>query len=695
MCIFATVSITQALQQDRQKSRVQRTLEKLSAAFSLQGERDRPLVVSSTSGSGGSIDHHHHHRMEQINNSNMSLSSLSGIAGRIPPSEDGGLSHLLADLGPACTRSAATFREVLAEVSGGGGGGGSATTSSLHESALAHLIFFFSQKTTDDLTTSAAAAANTTSAGSLGGAFGSGGLGGLSPALLGSLLPQGQVSTTASGGGTTATGGWNLKVVAQVLNEDYGHVDWHKVAQSWDFPGFMFRDTNQFRILLDLYRAGARSIPPLAALTRQWSNTAGQLSFLEAILAVPSAVYTVPLNDEEMADANTAPQGCQLPNPQCWASLHMLSRLLYLSDVPSLYRRVRDLFVKCLLQCPEVLLCSLVRMQLRVASAAAAASSSGGGASAVTSDVNIPLNAGLQLKQDVMRELIPLFFRHNAHHRVQNAASALRRLYAISPPTVNAACVEAWRSTANRNPEFRLQAIWHIINIGRLMPNPNEAISSMLSGKDVEFNLAMAFCLSDREIMQLKPWLAEKLSGGTPVAVNFAQALIAWLRKYYSSATSRAMALNMPNNDPHNPNKTPLVSIENLIISIQLLRDSDTALLTQAVQDGRTIGDAVSALVEAVLQCFPALRPTLVVPTPVSQQQQQQLQLQQQQQGGPSNTSSTIVASEDVEEMATQYFQKIYTSEQSIGEVVDMLKRFKTSGNAKENEIFACVSAIV
>jgi CCR4-NOT transcription complex subunit 1 len=41
--------------------------------------------------------------------------------------------------------------------------------------------------------------------------------------------------------------------------------------------------------------------------------------------------------------------------------------------------------------------------------------------------------------------------------------------------------------------------------------------------------------------------------------------------------------------------------------------------------------------------------------------------------------------------MATAYFQKIYTSEQSIGEVVEMLKRFKTSGNAKENEIFACM----
>eukprot|EP00957_Ditylum_brightwellii_P141896 10810272-Ditylum_brightwellii.AAC.1 len=41
--------------------------------------------------------------------------------------------------------------------------------------------------------------------------------------------------------------------------------------------------------------------------------------------------------------------------------------------------------------------------------------------------------------------------------------------------------------------------------------------------------------------------------------------------------------------------------------------------------------------------------------------------------------------------MANSYFQKIHTCGKSIIEVVEMLKRFKISGSAKENDIFACM----
>eukprot|EP00977_Amphora_coffeiformis_P014369 scaffold3988_cov162-Amphora_coffeaeformis.AAC.6 len=518
-----------------------------------------------------------------------------GIADRIPLSDDGGLVRLLSDIGPSCTSSVETFKDVLREFSGG----------KLTEANVAHLIYFFSQQQ-DDKTM------------------------GMSSSLLGSLLP-GQ-STLGN------SGGWNLEVAARVLREDYADIiDWAVVAKRWDFPTFALKDVQQFRVILDLYRAGCQKIPPLSAIASHWTNTTGQLSIIEAILAVQPSVYAVPLDEEERMDAATAPANCMLPNPQAWASLAILRRLLFLSDVPALYRRVRDLFVKCLLQCPEILLCSLVRMQLRVASPGGTQS-------------NELLNAGLNLKQEVMRELIPLFFRSNAHHRVQNGPAALRRLYSISAPTVVAACLEAWRSTTNDAPAGRLQSIMHIINIARLLPSPTEAVGSLLSAKDIEFSLAMAFVMADHDYLQLKVWLGEKLTKG-PVA-HVATALIVWIRKNYTSAAGRS-------SDP-----TPLVSLENIVTSMQLLRELDSVHLNQTLADGRTLGDTVSALQDAILQTFPSLRSALSVGN---------------------------VASEDVEEMATQYFQRIYTSEQSIGEVVEMLKRFKTSGNARENEIFACM----
>ena len=55
------------------------------------------------------------------------------------------------------------------------------------------------------------------------------------------------------------------------------------------------------------------------------------------------------------------------------------------------------------------------------------------------------------------------------------------------------------------------------------------------------------------------------------------------------------------------------------------------------------------------------------------------------------NAASGSGNAEDIEEKANSYFQKIYTSEQSIDEVIQMLKRFKNSQQQREQEIFACM----
>jgi CCR4-NOT transcription complex subunit 1 len=54
-------------------------------------------------------------------------------------------------------------------------------------------------------------------------------------------------------------------------------------------------------------------------------------------------------------------------------------------------------------------------------------------------------------------------------------------------------------------------------------------------------------------------------------------------------------------------------------------------------------------------------------------------------------TQSTEAFAGDIEEEANSYFQKIYTSQQSIEDVVQMLKAFKVSSKQREQEIFACM----
>jgi CCR4-NOT transcription complex subunit 1 len=548
----------------------------------------------------------------------------SGVADRMTPSDASqNIVNVLADIGPACTRSVSSFRETLADIT--------STGVNIDEPALARIIYFFSDKegTAENF-----------------------GASGMSNALLGSLLP--------GRGAEGSTAVWSLRVVAQVLAEDYAGRDWVAVATYWDFPGFILRSPQQFRMLLELYRAGAQRTPPLGAFTTRWRNYVGQVSLIESIMAAPPAVYMCPLNEEELADASTAAADlpANTPNPQCWASLEILQRLLYLSDIPSLYRRVRDLFVKGLLGCPEVLLCALVRLQLHVANAPP-----GSGRESLAS-------VGVQMKTELMRELIPLFFRPNGRHRVQNGPAALRRLYAISPTTVTAACFEAWRSTVAEPTHVRLATLLHIINIVRVLPSPENAVGSLLNGsKDPEFSIAVAFVMADSDFLQLKPWLAERLSSRS-VAHGFAVALVSYLAKLYTAAS------------PRSGDSAQLVSLENVAISLQTLNSLDVNAMSQPFstsgdgsQGNGTLGESVKALTDACLNTHPSLRGSVGRVSEVI----------------PSMPTAGSGSADDVEEMATAYFQQIYTSEQSIGEVVAMLKRFKTSGNAKENEIFACM----
>jgi CCR4-NOT transcription complex subunit 1 len=173
----------------------------------------------------------------------------------------------------------------------------------------------------------------------------------------------------------------------------------------------------------------------------------------------------------------------------------------------------------------------------------------------------------------------------------------------------------------------------------------------------------------------LKPWLGEKLSSKGSVA-TFAVSLVSYLKKTYTTV--------VPKGGGPDGNGAPLVSFENISTSLQLLQSLDPSILPQTVtgldrsiSTGPTLGENVRSLIEVCLTTHPSLRSSVSVKnmsTPAP--------------GPPSNPN---VTSDDVEEMATAYFQKIYTSEQSIGEVVEMLKRFKTSGNGKENKIFACM----
>jgi len=542
-----------------------------------------------------------------------------------PPTPGHRITSLLLDIGPACTQTTATLTSTLREITRGGVGstnGANPKSMPLDEEAVARLIYFFSERVGKRREDGSAA-------------------------VLGTLTGDYDVGDCKE---------WNLSVVESVIAASFSQLDWEVVAGKFDFEALYVKNTVQFVALLNLFEAGAKKPLPFEAVVSPWDNVSGHLSIIENALAVPPSVYSFPADKEEAADASTAgdvsTSAC--PNAQGWASTAVLELLLQLSDDLRLAKRVRDLFVKGLLSCPEVLLCALVR-RLQT-------NAQGNGQNS---------SAGMQMKGELMRELIPLFFKQNPHHRVQNGPGAIRRLWSIAPNTVAAACIEAWRSTANETAQSRLATVVHVISIIRLLPSPESATAAILNGnKDNDFSIAVAFVMADNDMLQLRSWLSERVSVG---GVIFLVGLVGYIGRNHASALLRISATN--NNDGKG---SPLLSVENLVLSLQFLQAQDASILGQDIPSldsstpatSMTIADSVKAVTEACLKAHPSISTAL----------------SRTASGSPMPSSQSVA-----DDMANSYFQKIYTSEQSIDEVVDMLKRFKTSGNAQENEIFACM----
>jgi len=568
------------------------------------------------------------------------------------------LTNTLADLGPACTRNLATLRDTFNEllksllISRSDNDCLQESVVMMDEASVARLIWFFSARGSEPL------ASNSEDYN-------------LSSALVSTLVPSSSLLEESSSSSTkTVKDCWNLEVVSQYLSEKcFFQLDWSHVARRFDFSEFCIRDVLHLESLLKLYRSGAKMDPPLLSIFSDWSNRTGQLSLIEQIIVAPPQILTLQVSEVEEADATTVGNRCA---NKAWASEDLLKRLLYLSDIPHLARRVRDLFVKGIITCPEVLLCSLVRLQLNV-------SNTGNNSSGQNS------SAGNQMKCELMRELIPLFFKPNVHHRVNNAPAALKRLWSISPNTVTAACVEAWRSTSSETPLSRLATAMHVVGISRLLP---DSVGTFLNNnKDYEFSIAVAFVMIDNELLQLSPWLNERFSSG---GISFIVSLVTFLGKYFSIASPRNN-VNDINQDSY-VTQDSLVSLENLGTSLQFLNSLDRSFLNQPIPSAGSasdssavnviLGDSVKALTEACVAKHASLNsyfPSLSVNSSNSNRSE------------AVSSSESVNNPDDIEEMANSYFQRIYASEQSIGEVIEMLKRFKLSGNTRENEIFACM----
>ena len=384
------------------------------------------------------------------------------------------LAELMQDLGYQCAKTPAAFRELLAEYG----------ADRVKEPEVAHVLGMMARTHTG-----------------LGDAHSRLAVGSFLPQNHGELLaaaPDTDEGGTAAGGGAALAAAWDRNVVAQVLSEDFGSLDWNAVAAGLDHPEFFLEDEAALDVVVSTFKQAAKLDFPLDVLFAPWSNTAGQLSFLRQALGAATGVLNfgaAARKQERFGEggADTEP----------WLSLELISALLALAEAGH-YAEVRTLFVKPARACPELLLCGLAQCSPRWEA----------------------------MRNELYAQLLPPFIGaagNSSPHR----DALMHRLWGLDRNLVLIAAVQDF---AQRGFDaLRATAF-------PLAETLEGGVAAMLDVEDAGFALAFASVAAANDKIKMAEWLPQQFSsrGG------FAEAALAYANKHHGSATGDAPDQPLP-----------------------------------------------------------------------------------------------------------------------------------------------------
>ncbi|CAM9552602.1 unnamed protein product, partial [Ectocarpus sp. 12 AP-2014] len=464
----------------------------------------------------------------------------------------------------------------------------------------------------------------------------------ISSALTSSLFSAGEgkmagdAGRDAGGPAGQGQGLWKLEVARQVLAEDYGpRLDWVAVAKALDHERFNIPDQNALRVLLALYRGPAGRDIPFEALYMQWQNRRGHLSLLRVAILAPPQVFTFASSPSKQAPLEGVDPSAATPNG-AWLSLDLVASLLSLANDTELYAQVRDVFSKPAYQCPELLLLALAA---------------------------VPSEAGGSLRVEMLSRLLPLYFRPN---RNKHAAALIRRLWQVNARLVVQSGVKAF------NVDSTLPSVVYVLRIMRLVP---DCAAELLGADDCAFAVAVASVVFGAELpptpnapqppsplppLDLDKWGAERL--GRKDREVFAARVLSFVQLHFPTARMRQAAQKPGETPGEGMLPTCAMSLEAAAILLKAL--GATGLVSPAAEALAKKNPGIQASAKQLAEAGKKMHPTL---------------------------NQLLNPPEEIESMANSYFQRIYTAEQSIEEVIAMLERFKSSSDTREQEIFACM----
>jgi len=484
----------------------------------------------------------------------------------------------------------------------------------------------------------------------------------------GMLLPLGDVAGTVEPPAHPLMT-WDVQVFVQVIQTTYPNLDWHQVMAELDMPNFMVKDAAALHVITSAWEAAVAAPFPTELLLNIWNNRAGQISLLHQALSVETAgLDFVGVSSEVLA----VPQGIPVGKPplsEAWCSLDLINVLLDLS-LSEHTCAVHDVFSIPKQMCPELLLLALAKAQEK--------------------------REWCTLWASLSSELLAPHVE-DSH---PGSAPLLSEFWHSCPATMVSAVVRAYHQNA--------------ASLTRCLDVAQELKALLLIVEMLPFPMAfeLGILAFSREQFHLEKWLSERIVGNAHTA--FVRSTVDFLtsKTQGSVALQHADALAcfwnalqpVLNQLPPCDQETIAAAGDKLqLVPAPVAQTAPPAAAPLLPQSGVTVGGSsvlhvptpnpptVPVGVQPQTSAAPdlATAPPQPRPTPeASGNVDVGVGVPDAGEGPPGQAEAFPP---DIEEEANSYFQKIFTSQQSIEDVINMLKGFKNSKKPREQQIFDCM----
>eukprot|EP00026_Physarum_polycephalum_P000086 Phypoly_transcript_00086.p1 GENE.Phypoly_transcript_00086~~Phypoly_transcript_00086.p1 ORF type:complete len:2362 (+),score=414.48 Phypoly_transcript_00086:843-7088(+) len=442
---------------------------------------------------------------------------------------------------------------------------------------------------------------------------------------------------------------WDASVFVDTVKELYPKLNWATVIKHLDHPGFLLTDQKGLALIASIYRKASKEPFPLEVLfSTLWLNTTGQLSFLKLALAAPPDVFnfaTAPrrqspidaLPSRSVPPLGPPPPPAAPPNSP-WYSLALIETLLKLAETEH-HTALRAIFDAPIKQCPELLLLGLTQVK--------------------PSWNNV-------LRAELISTLMTLFLGNHP-----TSSLVLHKLYHTAPSVVIRGMVEMYF----KDPS----SLSRLLDIAQDL----KALNAILTTRPFSFVIDLAALASHREYLYLDKWLQDRINEH---GAAFAVACITYIKEKLKLQTAQPfVGVKGQDKSPNFP-----LSPE-IIASFFKALHNNTSILPSAVLD-------------ELKQLSPKPPSEVEVPTPPVGLLPQTGGAVMGASAAPGGTTHLVppaagpglptdprVFPHEIEEEANSYFQRIYTGQLSIEDLVTLLKGFKSSKNSRELDVFACM----